>query len=122
MVYMEKSGLIRQLHTAGNGMAVIEKTEKVYLGNTNFIYALSDGAPNMGNVRETFFMSALSVNHSMTSSPVADFIVDGHTFEIGGKGKTGKQIQGTDDAFILKDDIEYAYMNIIPLWAFGLNY
>ena len=122
MVYMEKSGLIRQLHTAGNGMAVIEKTEKVYLGNTNFIYALSDGAPNMGNVRETFFMSALSVNHSMTSSPVADFIVDGHTFEIGGKGKTGKQIQGTDDAFIVRDDIEYAYMNIIPLWAFGLNY
>lgn len=46
MVYMEKSGLIRQLHTAGNGMAVIEKTEKVYLGNTNFIYALSDGTPN----------------------------------------------------------------------------
>ena len=31
-------------------------------------------------------------------------------------------IQGTDDAFIVKDDIEYAYMNIIPLWAFGLNY
>ena len=31
-------------------------------------------------------------------------------------------IQDTDDAFIVKDDIEYAYMNIIPLWAFGLYY
>ena len=122
MVYMEKSGLIRLLNTAGNGMKAIEKTEKVYLGNTNFIYALSDGTPNMGNVRETFFMSALNVNYKVTASPVSDFIVDGHTFEVGGKGKTGKQIQDTEDAFIVKDDIEYAYMKIVPLWAFGLNY
>ena len=122
MVYMEKSGLIRLLNTAGNGMKAMEKTEKVYFGNTNFIYALSDGTPNMGNVRETFFMSALNVNYKVTASPVSDFIVDGHTFEVGGKGKTGKQIQDTEDAFIVKDDIEYAYMKIVPLWAFGLNY
>ena len=122
MVYLEKSGLTRLLGTAGSGMNVVEKTEKIYLGNTNFIYALADGTPNIGNVRETFFISALCVNHRPATSPVADFIVDGHTFEVGGKGKTGKQVQGTDDAYIVKDDIEYAYMNIIPLWTFGLNY
>jgi len=26
------------------------------------------------------------------------------------------------NAYIVKDDIEYGYKNVIPLWAFGLNY
>ena len=103
-------------------MSRLEKPEKVYLGNTNVIYALSDGMQNPGNVRETFFFSAMSVNHTVMASPVSDFIVDGHTFEVGGKGKTGKQVKDVEDAHIVKDDIEHAYMNIIPLWAFGLNY
>ena len=122
MVYIEKSGLTRQLNMSGGGMSLLEKPEKVYLGNTNFIYALSDGMQNPGNVRETFFFSAMSVNHTVMASPVSDFIVDGHTFEVGGKGKTGKQVKDVEDAYIVKDDIEHAYMNIIPLWAFGLNY
>ena len=122
MVYIEKSGLTRQLNMSGGGMSIFEKPEKVYLGNTNFIYALSDGMQNPGNVRETFFLSAMSVNHTVTASPVADFVVEGHTFEVGGKGKTGKQVKDVGDAYIVKDDIEHAYMNIIPLWAFGLDY
>ena len=122
MVYIEKSGLTRQLNMSGGGMSLLEKPEKVYLGNTNFIYALSDGMQNPGNVRETFFFSAMSGNHTVMASPVSDFIVDGHTFEVGGKGKTGKQVKDVEDAYIVKDDIEHAYMNIIPLWAFGLNY
>lgn len=122
MVYMEKSGLTRQLNAAPDGMALVEKTEKVYLGNTNFIHALSDGNPDTGNIRETFFLSALAVNHKVTASPVSDFLVDGHTFEVGGRGKSGKQVRELEDAYIVKDDIEHAYMNIIPLWAFGLNY
>ena len=122
MVYIEKSGLTRQLNMSGGGMSLFEKPEKVYLGNTNFIYALSDGMQNPGNVRETFFLSAMSVNHTVTASPVADFVVEGHTFEVGGKGKTGKQVKDVGDAYIVKDDIEHAYMNIIPLWAFGLDY
>ena len=52
----------------------------------------------------------------------ADFNIDTLTFEVGGKGKNQKQIEGLKNAFIVKDDIEYAYQNVIPLWAFGLNY
>lgn len=122
MVYLEKAGLTRQLNISGGGMSVVEKVEKIYLANTNFIYALSDGHPDIGNIRETFFISAMVVNHKVAASPVSDFLVDGYTFEVGGRGKSGKQLRGTDDAFVVKDDIEHAYMNIIPLWAFGLNY
>jgi hypothetical protein len=44
------------------------------------------------------------------------------TFEVGGKNKTQKQIEGLENAYIVKDDIEYGYKNVVPLWAFGLNY
>lgn len=122
MVYMEKSALIRQLNFAPDGMESVQKVDKVYLGNTCLIYALADDNPEIGNIRETFFYCAMCVNHKVTSSPAADFIVDGHTFEVGGKSKKQKQIKSVDDAFVVKDDIENAYTNIIPLWTFGLNY
>ena len=32
------------------------------------------------------------------------------------------QIEGIENAYVVKDDIEYGYKNIIPLWAFGLTY
>jgi len=41
---------------------------------------------------------------------------------VGGKSKTQKQIEGLKNAYIVKDDIEYGYKNVIPLWSFGLNY
>lgn len=122
MVYMEKSTLIRQLNFAPHGMDLVQKVDKIYLGNTCFIYALADENPEIGNIRETFFYCAMCVNHKVTSSPAADFLVKGHTFEVGGKSKKQKQIKNVNDAFIVKDDIENAYMNIIPLWTFGFNY
>lgn len=122
MVYMEKSTLIRQLNFAPDGMDLVQKIDKIYLGNTCFIYALADENPEIGNIRETFFYCAMCVNHKVTSSPTADFIVKGHTFEVGGKSKKQKQIKNIKDAFVVKDDIENAYMNVIPLWTFGFNY
>ncbi len=122
MTYIEKARLVRLLRTPSEGMAQMEKVEKVYLGNTNFIYALSDGSPETGNVRETFFLSSMLLKNKVTSSPVSDFLIDGYTFEVGGKGKTSKQVKDVNDSFIVKDDIEYAYRNILPLWSFGMNY
>ncbi len=122
MVYIEKSTLIRQLNFAPDGMDLVQKIDKIYLGNTCFIYALADENPEIGNIRETFFYCAMCVNHKVTSSPAADFLVKGHTFEVGGKSKKQKQIKNIKDAFVVKDDIENAYMNVIPLWTFGFNY
>ena len=39
-----------------------------------------------------------------------------------GKNKKQKQISGIDNAYVIKDDIEYGYQNVIPLWAFGFLY
>lgn len=64
----------------------------------------------------------MAVDHTVAASPVSDFLVEGHTFEVGGRNKKKKQIAEVSDAYVVKDDILYAHNNIIPLWAFGLNY
>ena len=64
----------------------------------------------------------MKVNQEVYASKAADFIVNGKTFEVGGKNKGKKQIAELKDAFVVKDDIEYGYGNIIPLWHFGMSY
>jgi hypothetical protein len=60
----------------------------------------------------------------VSSSPVSDFEVDGMTFEVGGRNKSKKQLATlpVDKSFVVKDDVEYAFQNSIPLWMFGFVY
>ena len=122
LLYMEKAGLIAQLRDDTGGVRGIGKVEKVYLDNTNICYALGGGNENIGNIRETFFCNQMRVNNEVISSPVSDFKIGNMTFEIGGPDKGQSQITGIQDGFIVKDNIESGHGNIIPLWAFGLNY
>ncbi len=120
--YMEKAGLISQLRNDTRGIRGLGKVDKVYLDNTNLIFSLAGDKLNIGNVRETFFINQMRVKNDVISSKNADFVIKGYTFEIGGKNKQQKQIEQDGKSYIVKDDIEFGYMNVIPLWAFGLNY
>ncbi|MDR1552701.1 MAG: AAA family ATPase, partial [Prevotellaceae bacterium] len=122
MTFMEDAGLIARLRNQASGILSVGKIDKIYLDNTSLIYCLSEKAPEIGNVRETFFLNQMRVNQAPVSSTVADFKIDQYTFETGGKNKTQEQIKDTPNAFVVKDNIEYGYKNIVPLWAFGLNY
>lgn len=122
LLYMEKAGMIGQLRDETGGMRGLGKTEKVYLDNTNIIYALSSENANIGNVRETFFYNQTRLALDVTSSKVSDFSIGKYTFEIGGAKKSHRQIKNVADSFIVRDDTEYANGDILPLWAFGLLY
>lgn len=122
LLYMERAGMIGQLRTATGGIRGLGKVEKIYLDNPNLIAILGRGGGNRGNVRETFFYNQTRVRYDVTSSPVADFLIDGHTFEVGGRGKSQRQLQGNQQGYVVKDDIETGYANVVPLWAFGLTY
>lgn len=122
LMYMERAGMIAQLRDAVGGIRGLGKTEKVYLDNTNLIYAISPKRADIGNVRETFFMNQMRVVGDVMCSPVSDFLVDGMTFEIGGRKKGQKQISEVKNGYVVKDDIETGYANVLPLWAFGLLY
>ncbi len=121
-VYMEKAGLIMQLRDDTGGIRGLGKVDKVYIDNTALMYMLGRENTDIGNVRETFFMNQTRVMHDVITSSVADFQIGRYTFEVGGKNKTQKQIAGVSNAFVVKDDIEIGYQNVVPLWLFGLMY
>jgi len=121
-LFIEEAGMIAQLREATGGIKGLGKVDKIYLDNTNLIYSLANDHSNTGNIRETFFLNQLRVKYDVTVSPIADFQIGDYTFEVGGKKKGLKQIQGIDKAFIAKDDIEFGFLNTIPLWQFGLTY
>ncbi|MFT6717366.1 MAG: putative AAA+ superfamily ATPase, partial [Saprospiraceae bacterium] len=121
--YLERAGLISLLNTSTKGIQALGKPEKIYLNNTNLNYALGGQLnTNLGNVRETFFMSQLAMQTEVTIPEKGDFLVSNYCFEVGGRSKTKKQIQGVENAFVVKDDIEFSQGNIIPLWHFGFLY
>lgn len=122
VLLLEKSHMVQILRDDSFGVSSLGKVDKIYLGNTHLAYALSDSVPDVGNLRETVFQATVSPKYDVMSSSVADFKIGEYTFEVGGKNKKQKQIQGVEKAFIVKDDIEYGYMNVIPLWAFGFLY
>jgi len=101
----------------------LQKPEKIYLENTNLAYTLAENNTDIGSMRETFFLNQLSYNHMIEYPNSGDFWVDKKfLFEIGGKGKSGKQIKEASNAYIAADDIEYGFGNKIPLWQFGMLY
>lgn len=122
MLYLEKSGLLNLLPEQATGLKQLEKIEKIYLNNPNMAYVLCNATPEIGNIRETIFFAWLRVKHHLTASPVSDFELDGKTFELGGHAKGQRQISSAVDGYVVKDDIEYAFQNQIPLWMFGYIY
>lgn len=120
---LEKSGVLNLLRSNNKGISFLQKPDKIYLENPNIAYTFSGSKPNKGNLRETFFLNQLKVNHDVTSSKYGDFMVNNaYTFEIGGAVKTTKQIKGIPQAFIAADEIENGVNNKIPLWLFGFLY
>lgn len=122
LLYMEEAGMTLQLRSQTGGIRALGKIEKVYLDNTNLVFALEKENQNTGNLRETFFLNQTRLNHQVTSSAASDFKIGDLEFELGGKNKGEKQLKNVEKGYLVKDDIEIGFLNTIPLWHFGLMY
>ena len=120
--YMERAGMLMSLHDTTQGIRSIGKSNKLYVDNTNLMYVLSPENIDKGNLRETFFLNQMRVKYPVIASQKADFEIGNYIFEVGGKNKNQKQLDNNPNGYIVKDDIEFGYRNVIPLWAFGLTY
>ena len=120
--YMERAGMLMSLHDTTQGIRSIGKSHKLYVDNTNLMYVLSPENIDKGNLRETFFLNQMRVKYPVIASQKADFEIGNYVFEVGGKNKNQKQLDNNPNGYIVKDDIEFGYRNVIPLWAFGLTY
>lgn len=122
LVYLEKAGMIGQLRDETGGLRGLGKVEKIFLDNPNLMYALQGRNVNQGSLRETFFYNQMRVNNDVVASKITDFRISDHIFEVGGAKKGSKQLEGDPNGIVVRDDIEFGYRNIVPLWHFGLNY
>ena len=120
---LSDSEIIRSVHKNAFGVSLLQKPEKLYLANTNYMYALLGDIPNIGSVRETFFLNQMLENHKATYPERGDFMIDDRfLFEVGGKEKGQRQIANKENSFIAADNIEFGIKNKIPLWLFGFLY
>ncbi len=124
--YLEKAGLTRNLFPATTGMKLIRKPGKIFLDNTNLLYAINGNLPlegAVGSQRETFFSNQLAVNHTIHLHEKADFTVDQDIIvEVGGRNKKEKQIEGLANAYLALDGVSIGVGKRIPLYLFGFLY
>jgi len=121
--YLQEAGILNMIYKDNFGVSLLQKPEKIYLENTNFAFALSNTQPNIGNIRETFFLNQIKQQHRVRYSEKVDFTVnETYWFEIGGKNKGKSQLVGLDNAYLVQDQIAIGVGNTIPLWLFGFLY
>lgn len=120
---LEKAALINELYKPTTGIGVLTKPEKLYLNNSNLLYALAKDNTNIGNVRETFVLNQLKELYTIHLPEQGDLLIDEKIIlEIGGKNKSKKQVENIKNAYIAKDQIEIGIDNIVPVWLFGFLY
>ncbi|TLU86014.1 MAG: AAA family ATPase [Chlorobium sp.] len=128
---LQNARLLNLVRSHGRGYEVMSKPEKIFLENSNLMYAITENI-NTGTLRELFFVNQIRntctlhpslVDTSIEVSAKGDFFVNNmYTFEIGGKSKGYRQISGIEKSFLVVDDLEIGYRNTIPLWLFGFLY
>jgi len=121
---LHESKLTTNTTKPNQGLSLLQKPDKIYIENTNLMYAMTGKQTNIGNVRETFFLNQLhNSGATINISPISDFIVNNSfTFEIGGPNKDSHQIKDIPYSYIAMDNIEYGTSKKLPLWQFGLMY
>lgn len=124
--YLEEASLVRRLFTDLMRITDLQRPDKMYLDNSNLLYALCPQKPEIGTVRETFFANQLaSAGHKVEYAGYkkGDFRIDRDiVVEVGGEDKGFSQLAGQEHSFVAADDIESAFERKIPLWAFGFLY
>lgn len=121
--YLKNARLIHLLNSSEEDDEKLKKPNKVYLHNTNLLYAISPDSVSDNSLRETFFYNQVGVGSVLTSTDRGHFLVDQRfNFEIKGSSVAIEPKYRTEDYFVAADMIERGEGNTIPLWLFGFLY
>ena len=119
--YMQKGSLLNIIR-GSKGHKTIQTPNKILLNNPN-LFSVLCAKPDIGAIRESFFVSQFLPSHQIHYHHQGDFLVDEKVvIEVGGKSKDTKQIKELKEAYLAIDDIESGYDDVIPLWMFGFLY
>lgn len=115
--YLKNAKLIHLLYPNGDDEQM-KKPDKVYLHDTNMLYAIAPNNTDNLNLRHTFFYNQVGYKCQLKSSVNADFSVDDkYLFNVG-----GRKLEPQKDVYAASDVIEIGEGNKIPLWLFGFLY
>ncbi len=117
--YLENARLIHLLTKPTNTSAK-KKPSKIYLHNTNLLYAISPDNVNDNNLCKVFFCNQMVIaeENNVFDAGKDDFIVGDNTFKIT-NDKIDSDLQ---HVYHVTDKIEIGSNNRIPLWLFGFLY
>ena len=120
--YLNDGQMLLLVDELSKGVKKINKPAKIYLNNTNLLFAYCNSS-EIGTIRETFFANQVAYKNKLNISKQGDFTIENKfRVEVGGKGKSFKQIADVKNSFVVADDIEVGFGNKIPLWLFGFLY
>lgn len=124
--YLQQAGLIRFLYPKKSGHAYIRNPIKMLPENSNLLYSfcLPQLAETLtGKIRETFVINQLqNAGIDLFYSEIGDFVIDNQYFEIGGPGKTTKQLKTEKNSTVIADGVLVGSKQVIPLYLFGFLY
>lgn len=116
--YLKNARLINLLYNNGDEDE-LKKPAKVYMHDTNLIYAVDPQNTPNSNIRQTFFYNQVGYQNLVKWSEKCDFNVNNcYDFTVGGK-YVEPQFK---DSYAASDRIEIGDGNKIPLWLFGFLY
>lgn len=119
---LSRSGLLSLVGSRKSTLKNLSSPEKIYCNNPNLMSALVR-EPDIGTLRECFFLNQVSKDHQVSYPAQGDFLVDGvDLFEVGGNGKGFDQIADLPNSHLAVDDTEIGRGARIPLWLFGFLY
>lgn len=119
---LHRADLLMLLSDNTKNLKSLGRPKKIFLNNTNLMYALGANI-EIGTVRETFFLNQLLQLYPICYPVKGDFLVDKqYLFEVGGASKTFDQIKDEPQSFLAVDNTEIGYKNRIPLYLFGMLY
>lgn len=122
ITYLSDGQMILLVDENISGLKKVQKPAKIYLNNTNLLYAYCENS-DIGTARETFFANQVGSHYPIHISKQGDFILSKkYTIEVGGKDKSFEQIKNIPDSYVISDDISTGIDNRIPLWLFGFLY
>ena len=122
ITYLNDGEMLLLVEENIKGVKKINKPSKIYLNNTNLLFAYCESSEE-GTVRETFFANQTLTKYKLNIAKKGDFIIDNkYLFEVGGKNKSFKQIKDIENSYVVSDNIKIGTRNKIPLYLFGLLY
>lgn len=117
--YLKDARLFNLLYPMGEEFP--KKPAKVYMHNTNLLFAIDRDYSNQQALCETFFYNMLHKDHKVNSGvDQTTFLIDRHIqFDVKTSHKKAKQ---KPDVVYAVDMIEKGSEGVIPLWLFGFLY